>query len=102
MGNCDWEVSIRYSPFAIRISHKRQLDLAALLQPCRHRQVLRTHESRVEQLRLIAVTGVAEDGHDRLAGAELLGKLDCARDIDAGGAAEAQALMLEQIVDDVD
>ena len=37
-----------------------------------------------------------------MAGAHLLGQADGARDIDAGGAAQAEAFMLEKIEDDRD
>src|ERR1700682_3025349 len=43
---------------------ERHVDLAALLKPLRHRQVLGAHEIRIEQFRLIAVSGIAEHGHD--------------------------------------
>ena len=55
---------------------------------------------RIEQFRLIAISGIAKDRHDRLAGAELFGEPDRAGHIDAGRTAEAKAFMFEQFVDD--
>src|SRR5207244_8312496 len=43
---------------------ERHINLAALLEPIRHRQVLGAHEIRIEQFRLIAVSGIAEHGDD--------------------------------------
>src|SRR5262245_50280907 len=80
--------------------HERYVDLAAFLQPLRHREVLRAHEFRIEQLRLVAIAGVAEDGDDGLARAKLFGKPDRAGDIDAGRATDADAFMFEQLVND--
>src|SRR6266853_1921855 len=87
---------------AILRSHllERNVDLAAFLQPFRHRQILRAHEFRIEQLCLIAVAGIGEDGDDGLAGSELLGEPDRACDIDAGRATEAKAFVLKQVEND--
>ena len=41
------------------------------VHPVRHRQVLFAQEVRVEQFRLVARAVVAQDGHDRVAGAEI-------------------------------
>src|SRR5262249_45610882 len=46
---------------------------------------------------LIARAVVGKDGDDRFAGSKLLRQPDGAGDIDSGGAAEAEALMLEQV-----
>ena len=42
----------------------------------------------------------AQDGDDGVAGAEILRQPDGAGDVDAGRAAEAEALVLEQVEDD--
>ena len=63
-------------------------------------QVLGAQEVRVEQLRLIARAVVAQDRHDRVAGAEIARQPDRAGDVDAGRAAQAQALVLEEVEDD--
>src|SRR5689334_16474356 len=100
MASSEWrKIPIRHSLFATSHLLERKVDLGALLQPLRHGQLLRAHEARIEQLGLIAITGIAEDGDDGLAGAELPGELDRAGNVDAGRAAEAQALMLEQFID---
>src|ERR1700741_1257698 len=81
---------------------ERYVDIAARLQPCRHRQLLRTHEIRIEQLGLRAAASVGEDSDDGVARAELAGEANGARDVDAGRAAEAQTLMLGEIIDHID
>src|SRR6266404_663599 len=77
----------------------RHVDLGPLLQPFRHRQFLAAHEIRIEQLGLIAVAGIAEDGDDGLARPELLGKANGAGDIDTGRATQAKAFVLKQLID---
>src|ERR1700676_5036461 len=77
---------------------ERHIDLAALLEPLRHRQVLGAHEIRIEQFGLIAVSGIAEHGHDGMTRSYLAGEPDRACDIDAGRAAETKTFVLEQPV----
>src|SRR5262249_46984319 len=60
----------------------------------------RAQEVRIEQLGLIARAVVGEDRYDGVAGPELAGETDRARHVDARGAAEAQAFVLEEIEDD--
>ena len=74
--------------------------LRLALEPRRNRQILLAQELRIEQLRLISRAVIGKDGHDGVAGAELLGQANGAGDIDAGRAAEAEAFVLEQIEDD--
>ena len=58
----------------------------ARLQPVGCRQVLFLEEGGVEQLGLIALAAVGEDGDDRVAGAQRLGEPDGAGDVaDNGG-----------------
>src|SRR5262249_18377643 len=51
----------------------------------------------VEQLRLVAAAGIGEDRHDRVAGADFAGEPDRAADVDAGRAAENEALLDDQL-----
>ena len=76
------------------------VDVRLALQPCRHRQLLGAQEFRIEQLGLVARAVVGEHGDDGLARARVLGEPDRAGDVDAGRAAEAKPLVLEQIEDD--
>src|SRR5664280_40615 len=75
-------------------SNERRLDIRFVLEPGRHRQILRAQEVRVEQFRPIARADVAQHRHDGVAAAEVLGEANGARHIDARGAAEAEALVL--------
>src|SRR5579885_3225763 len=68
-------------------------------EPARRRQVLGPQEGGIEQLALVPGAVVAEDGRDGVAGPQLAGEADGAGDIDAGGAADAEALVLQQVED---
>ncbi len=57
-------------------------------------------EVGVEKAGLIAGAGVAQDRHDRVAGAEILGEADGAGDVDAAGGAHAKALLGDEVEDD--
>src|SRR5471032_1167543 len=82
----------------LRLPQTTTLLIAACsLHPGRQRQVLLAQEGRVEQLRLVAAAAVGEDRDDGLAGAELLGELHRAHDVDGGRAAQHQPLMLDQV-----
>src|SRR5579862_1756585 len=71
-----------------------------LAEPAWRRQVLRLQELRIEQLRLIARSAIREDGDDGVPRPELAGKPDRAGDVDAGRAAQHQALVLDHVEDD--
>src|SRR5580704_14772456 len=88
------------TPARRRSSFVRNFDVRFALEPARHRQLLLAQKIRIEQFRLVARAVVGEDRHDGVAGAELLGQPNGAGDIDAGRAAEAEPLVLEQIEDD--
>src|SRR5205814_7066551 len=81
-------------------SYKRRLHGRLAGQPGRDGQIFRAQGRGVEQLRLIARTVVGEDRDDGVAGAEILGESYRARDVDAARAAEAKALVFEQIEQD--
>lgn len=66
------------------------------LSPVRCGQVFLFEKNRIEQLRLIALATVAQDRDDGMAGAEFLREADSAGHVDAGGAAQAQAFILQQ------
>src|SRR5207248_5426250 len=70
------------------------------IEPGRARQVLLFQESGVEQFRLIVAAGIGEDRYDRLARPQLLRQADRAGDIDAGRAAEHEALFLHELEQD--
>src|SRR5690606_27522368 len=74
-------------------------DVSARREPRRRRQTFRLQKRRIEELRLIALAGIAEDRDDRLAGAELAREPDRARDVDARRPAEQQPFDLEEIVE---
>src|SRR5262245_30878379 len=86
---------MRSSDFFVRHLYAR-----FLLEPRRYRKALFAQELRVEQFRLIARSIIGENRDDGVPRPQLLGKPDRARDIDAGRAAHAQTLVLEQIEDD--
>src|SRR5580700_2321727 len=88
------------TPASRRSSFVGDFDVRFTLEPARHRQLLLAQKIRVEQFRLVARAVVSQDRHDGVAGAELLGEADGTGDVDAGRAAEAQPLVLEQIEDD--
>ena len=54
-------------------------------------------EVRVEELGLIAVAVIAEDRHHRMARAEVPGEVDRAGNVDRRRAAEAEALILDEV-----
>src|SRR6185312_2518825 len=79
---------------------ERRLDVRFALEPFRYRKFLRAQEVRVEQLRLIARAEVGKNGHDGVAGSEILRQPDCTGDVDAARAAEAKAFVQQQVEDD--
>src|SRR5471032_3084177 len=82
----------------LRLPQTTTLLIAACsLHPGRQRQVLLAQESRVEQLGLVAAAAVGEDRDDGLAGAELLGELHRAHDVDGGRTAQHQAFVLDEV-----
>src|SRR6185437_8729596 len=81
-------------------SHVRHCDLRGALEPGWNRKLLLAEKFRIEQLRLIAGAVVGQYGDDGVSRAKLLGEPDGAGDVDAGGTAEAEALVLEQIEDE--
>src|SRR5262245_3773736 len=85
------------SPSASSGLFERRFDIRFALKPFRDWQFLRTQKVGIEQLRLIAGAIIGKNGNDRLARAKILGQPDGAGDIDAGRAAEAEPLLLEQI-----
>src|SRR5690242_19139380 len=82
--------------------HEVRLGVSFAVEPPGHRQASQSQEFGVEELRLVAVPVVGEDGDDGLPGAELQGKADGAGDVHAGGGAETEALMFEEIEADED
>src|SRR5215467_7540848 len=66
-------------------------------QPLRDWKSLGSKEIGIEQLGLIARAVVAKHGDDGMAGAKLLGEPNCTGHIDARGAAEAKAFVLQQV-----
>src|SRR6266850_4034833 len=65
--------------------------------PGRQRQLLLAQEVRIEQLGLIALAAVGQDGDDGLAGAEVAGEPHGSDDVDPRRAAQHEALMLDQV-----
>src|SRR5436190_12841647 len=72
----------------------------AFCEPRRHRKRLQLQKARIEKPRLIACSIVAQDGHDRMTGAELLGEADGARDVDAARGPDAETFLGDEIEDD--
>ncbi len=64
-------------------SNEVRRDRRLVFHPARNRQIFRAQEFRVEEFRLVARAGIGEDGHNRVAFAEIRGETDRARDIDA-------------------
>src|SRR5215510_9122644 len=85
------------SPSASSGLFERRFDVRFAFKPFRNRQFLGTQKVRIEQLRLIASPVIGKNGNDCLAWTKILGQPDGAGDIDAGRAAEAEPLMLEQV-----
>lgn len=71
----------------------------AAVEPFRHPKTLGPQELRIEELRLITCSIVAEYRHDHAARTELPCQPNRASDIYARGGADAETLMLEQIED---
>src|SRR5260370_14573100 len=68
--------------------------------PGRQRQVLLAQECRIEQLGLIALSAIGQDGDDGLAGTEIAGEPHRAHHVDGRRAAQHQALVLRQVEQD--
>src|SRR3954463_9768414 len=78
-------------------SFERYLHAVAPLQPFRDRKSLLAQEIRIEQLRLIARAEICKNRNDGVAWPHLVGEPDRAGHVDAGRAAHAQPLVLEQV-----
>src|SRR6202042_2978800 len=83
--------SRRETGFASFYEHLRRGALG--FQPIRNGQILRPQEGRVEELGGIADAGIAEQGHDRVAGTEFVSEVDGPSDVYARGTAEQQPFL---------
>ena len=74
--------------------------LSLRLQPVGDRQVLRAQKRGIEQLGGVTGAGIAQERHDRVAGAELPGEAERAGDVDPRRTAEQQTFARHEVEHD--